>query len=218
MAEERNRELQMLRSLNNNDQSFVTFCNRTLRLAELFWIDYNGQYVRYARIPPGKATLMNTYVTHPWIAKDAFVGLPFLLNRSRVFFPVACDGRESRDRVNITIPVYPLRARSMEVVHHTFSSTDIAKSDLPAALKQEVLKLPARKIPYTDYPSINALHFEEVLNEEEVELNEEDENSADEDSGNDGEGYEMWNEENNGNLNEANENLRNDGAEEADEN
>ncbi|KAL3853148.1 hypothetical protein ACJMK2_016714 [Sinanodonta woodiana] len=208
MAEERNREVQILRSLNNNDQSFVTFCNRTLRLAELFWVDYSGQYVRYARIPPGKATLMNTYVTHPWIAKDAFVGLPFLLNRSRIFFPVAWDGRESRDRVNITIPVYPLRARSMEVVHQRFSSTDIAKSDLPAALKHEVLQLHARKISYTDYQSINALHFEEVLNEEEVDLNEEDENSSDEDSGNDGEDE---------NLNDPNENIRNDGAEEANE-
>ena len=75
---------------NDNDfASYTNFFNRSDRSVDLFWIDYNGKLVRYGRIPPYRGTAMNTYVTHPWIVRDAHTGYPLLLNGKGVYHPSA---------------------------------------------------------------------------------------------------------------------------------
>ena len=60
--------------------------------------------MRYGNIPPFKGTLMNTYVTHPWIVRDAYTGYPLLLNGKSVFHPTADTIEERRALIWIHIP------------------------------------------------------------------------------------------------------------------
>ena len=92
------------RSRNNDVPSYVTFFNRSDRTVNLFWINYEGKLVRYGRIPPFKGTSMNTYVTHPWIVRDANTGYPLLLNGKSVFHPTADTHEGSRMMIWIHIP------------------------------------------------------------------------------------------------------------------
>lgn len=60
-------------------------------------------------MPPRTYTNMNTYVTHPWVARDRNTGYPLLLNGEIVFFPQSeRNGKEftdtNRDIIDIFIP------------------------------------------------------------------------------------------------------------------
>lgn len=93
-----------LRSLNNDVPSYVSFFNRSYRAVNLFWINYEGKLLRYARLPPLKGTAMNTYVTHPWIVRDAHTGYPLLMNGKPVFHPPTDTHEEARALIWIHIP------------------------------------------------------------------------------------------------------------------
>jgi hypothetical protein len=56
-------------SQNSNTGLPVTFDNETDQLVELFWLNFQGIEVSYGTIAPGASLGMNTYATHPWIAK-----------------------------------------------------------------------------------------------------------------------------------------------------
>lgn len=42
------------------------------RTASLFWIDFNGNPVLYATIPPGGSHTQQTYRGHIWISENSF--------------------------------------------------------------------------------------------------------------------------------------------------
>jgi hypothetical protein len=56
-------------SQNSNTALPVTFDNETDQNVELFWLDFQGFERSYGTIAPGASLVMNTYATHPWIAK-----------------------------------------------------------------------------------------------------------------------------------------------------
>lgn len=58
-----------LKSLNSSTPLPVSFDNETDQLIELFWLDFAGHERSYGTIAPGASLFMNTYATHPWIAK-----------------------------------------------------------------------------------------------------------------------------------------------------
>ena len=98
-----------LRSTSNDISTFVKFVNRTDRTVYLFWFGYDGKIVNYGTLGPRRINQMDTYVTHPWIAKDSVTAFTLLMNGQTVFFP-----REhvngipfepvNRDVINIHIP------------------------------------------------------------------------------------------------------------------
>ncbi|KAH3894195.1 hypothetical protein DPMN_018352 [Dreissena polymorpha] len=104
-----NRFTQPFKSLNNDIRAFVSFVNTTNRNVCLLWLDYKGKRVRYGDIPPGRGLLMNTYVTHPWIAYDVVTSYPLLFNGEMAFFPQEqrdnqVFSEDNRELVSIHIP------------------------------------------------------------------------------------------------------------------
>ena len=89
--------------------SLVTFISRTRRRIAVYWIDYNGERVRYAVLNYSEQLQITTYVTHPWIFRDADTGDVLVTSRGDdVFFPVAWNGDNQHD-VIIGIPGQCLR-------------------------------------------------------------------------------------------------------------
>lgn len=92
------------RSKNCDLKSLVVFNNRTERRAALYWINYEGELVRYKVLDNGKAMVMDTFETHPWLARDAVTGDILTLNQSKIYYPRAWQGEEERTLVQIDIP------------------------------------------------------------------------------------------------------------------
>lgn len=53
------------------DEKYVAkFLNSKDIDLDMYWIDYKGEEVLYGSISPGETWAQNTYVTHPWVARD----------------------------------------------------------------------------------------------------------------------------------------------------
>ena len=102
-----------LRSLRHDVSTYVTFANSTDRTVYLFWFGYDGKVVNYGKIKPRHKLRMNTFVTHPWKAKDSVTSFTLLMNGKTIFYPrehdegIPFDDR-NRDLVTIHIPGKPL--------------------------------------------------------------------------------------------------------------
>ncbi len=51
----------------SQEETYVTFINRTKNSVELYWVDANRQQQRYTTIPVGKQHRQHTYVGHVWL-------------------------------------------------------------------------------------------------------------------------------------------------------
>ncbi|XP_015590007.1 von Hippel-Lindau tumor suppressor homolog [Cephus cinctus] len=150
--------LPALRSLNNIQISFIRFINTTKRNVGVYWIDYQGQAIRYKVLSYRDHLDVNTFVTHPWIFVDEETRDRFKVNCSEVFFPEAwttkyqgmrrqdLPSRIDRTYVYITLPLYTLRDLSMRAIkkhlrydHHAFLL------DIPRSLQYELASMPPRK-------------------------------------------------------------------------
>jgi von Hippel-Lindau disease tumor supressor len=98
-----NEDEQTLRSIRDDSFALVTFESKTLRNIDVFWMDYNGDRVKYTTIGPNVTFFIQTYETHPWIFRDEESGAVLLADGRDVFFPQPYDGRE-QPHVNIHIP------------------------------------------------------------------------------------------------------------------
>ena len=59
------------RSLESKRFAHVTFVCRTRRKVDIFWLNFNGQKIKYATLTTGKKISFNTFHTHPWVFRDA---------------------------------------------------------------------------------------------------------------------------------------------------
>ncbi|XP_045176795.2 uncharacterized protein LOC123537222 [Mercenaria mercenaria] len=204
-----------LKSLNNDTPTFVQFVNSSDRMVYLFWLDYTGKLVRYGCIPPHRVMEMNTYVTHPWVARDTATWYPLLLNGEQIFFPQIERGEQlfhdqNRERVDIHIPVFPLFRRCLEVVYLYFQKETIAWTNIPKNIKEVLLKMstPTEFNDYKHFDSViyGRLHGNDGVNydnndddEEDVEDDDVDSDEEDDEEENDDDSDDL--EENNGNHN-----------------
>jgi hypothetical protein len=77
----------------------------------MYWVNYSGKLVRYGHIEPGHVMPMNTYVTHPWIARDSAANY-LMVDQVPVFHPAVSgpdqadddDGGSHVHTVNIDLP------------------------------------------------------------------------------------------------------------------
>jgi len=81
-------ESEFPRSLKYEETVYVVFNNSSEREVHLFWINYAGMLTSYGILSPRKRKRMNTYETHPWVARDVQSGLPLLLNGDIVYYPL----------------------------------------------------------------------------------------------------------------------------------
>lgn len=154
------------RSLNNNIPTYIQFVNCTGRMVYLFWLDYNGKLVRYGHIPPRRGMSMNTFVTHPWIARDAATWYPLLLNGKQILYPEAERGEHifhdlDRDRIDIHIPVYPLFRRCLEVVYMYFQRETIAWSNIPKNIKDILFNM-SPPTEFNDYALFDRVIYDNL--------------------------------------------------------
>ena len=54
------------RSTNSNTSVNLTFRNSTDQKLTAFWLNFEGQRVRYADISPGRSWSVDTFAGHPW--------------------------------------------------------------------------------------------------------------------------------------------------------
>ncbi|XP_076450102.1 von Hippel-Lindau disease tumor suppressor-like [Babylonia areolata] len=112
-----------LRSFKSKRRVLITFVNKSERIAELYWVDFNGKLVMYCKeLQPGKEHKLITYVTHPWIARDSVTGQWLSVGGKQWYVtPMPQDSHDIDDEpgaelidvgsveVTIQIPVYRLQ-------------------------------------------------------------------------------------------------------------
>lgn len=155
---ENHQEQPILRSINNDQRSFVKFINRTQRNVVLYWIDYQGQAISYGMLSPGDCLDINTFVTHPWIFVDNETTDRFMVNEKDVFFPEPWLRRNElperceRTDVYITLPVYTLREMSLKAIKRCLKHDRHAfQLDIPRSLQYELAAMLPRTVDYDNY-------------------------------------------------------------------
>ncbi len=57
-------------SVNSNTPATFTISNQTSVTLTLFWLNFQGQRVKYFDLAPGRTQSQGTFVTHPWVVAD----------------------------------------------------------------------------------------------------------------------------------------------------
>ncbi|OWF36284.1 von Hippel-Lindau disease tumor suppressor-like [Mizuhopecten yessoensis] len=132
-----------LRSGRSSVTSFVRFVNRTHRFVDTVWLNYEGARVKYKTLQPGQFVDVNTFVGHPWIFRDSDTGDHMVVQLREVFEMTTgwtpTDGVPPwRKVINITIPVFTLKDRSLQVIRSFVNRDRINELDLPQTLKEEI--------------------------------------------------------------------------------
>ncbi|PSN51074.1 hypothetical protein C0J52_01538 [Blattella germanica] len=130
-------------------KSFVRFYNNTNRKVDVIWINYQGHHIKYRSLPPGSFSDVNTYATHPWLFIDSETQDRLVVKSQEVYRPEPwylqftstrdVPTRFERTNVYITIPMYSLRQRSLQVVRNSLlHPEDAFKLELPTSLQKEL--------------------------------------------------------------------------------
>eukprot|EP00457_Paulinella_chromatophora_P001545 gb/GEZN01001547.1/.p1 GENE.gb/GEZN01001547.1/~~gb/GEZN01001547.1/.p1 ORF type:complete len:842 (+),score=172.04 gb/GEZN01001547.1/:176-2527(+) len=76
-----------VKSMNTGVSTTVGFHNTSDVTVDVFWINYEGDEVFYNTLRPGGKYQQQTYLQHPWVARDKASGDFVLLNGTRLLFP-----------------------------------------------------------------------------------------------------------------------------------
>lgn len=137
------RQQRPLRSIESRIHSYVRFINRTQRSVDVFWLNYAGERQKYTTLNPGDTYKLNTYVTHPFIFRDAETSAKLIINSDEVYFPKPWrEGQNILGQVvpwyvpeYIIIPLYTLRERAVQVVRSCLKDPKESYSlDIPQSL------------------------------------------------------------------------------------
>ncbi|XP_014232454.1 von Hippel-Lindau tumor suppressor homolog [Trichogramma pretiosum] len=152
------RPLPALRSIHNHHSSFVRFVNRSSFSVSIYWIDYQGELVRYRTLPSRDHIDINTFVTHPWIFVNEQTQDRLLGAGQRIYYPEAWwvryqgrDHSELPNRINrtvvpITMPLLSLRGWALRTIKLQLERDEHAYSlDLPRILQEELYNQAPRK-------------------------------------------------------------------------
>uniref|UniRef100_A0A8C8W559 von Hippel-Lindau disease tumour suppressor beta domain-containing protein n=1 Tax=Peromyscus maniculatus bairdii TaxID=230844 RepID=A0A8C8W559_PERMB len=102
-------ELRSVR-VNPRDLSRVVVWNRSPRVAQPLWLDFQGEPQPFQTLLPGASLRINSYRGHPWLFRDARTNDRLLVNQTELFVPsLSVDGRPAF--ANITLPCLPSTKR-----------------------------------------------------------------------------------------------------------
>ena len=59
-----------VRSTPSRETRKVEFLNARSSTTAVYWVDFDGKETHYVDLPPGMSTLMSTFATHSWVARD----------------------------------------------------------------------------------------------------------------------------------------------------
>lgn len=111
-----------LAAQNSLEQTYVFFLNNTQRQVNLYWMDFNGCQDLFTTLKPGAGIKANTFVTHPWIFRDAITGERMHVKHQDIFWPQLYRVRDPqnvgqwipcRKLIGIHQPVQSLRAKCL---------------------------------------------------------------------------------------------------------
>ncbi|XP_059966206.1 von Hippel-Lindau disease tumor suppressor isoform X1 [Mesoplodon densirostris] len=127
----------MLRSVNTREPSQVIFCNRSPRVVLPVWLNFDGEPQPYPTLPPGTGRRIHSYRGHLWLFRDAGTSDGLLVNQTELFVPsLNVDGQPIF--ANITLPVYTLKERCLQVVRSLVKPEDYRRLDIARSLYEDL--------------------------------------------------------------------------------
>ncbi|XP_029772944.1 von Hippel-Lindau disease tumor suppressor isoform X1 [Suricata suricatta] len=146
----------VLRSVNSREPSQVIFCNRSPRVVLPVWLNFDGEPQPYPTLPPGTGRRIHSYRGHLWLFRDAGTYDGLLVNQTELFVPsLNVDGQPIF--ANITLPVYTLKERCLQVVRSLVKPENYRRLDIVRSLYEDLEDHPnVRK----DLERLTQEHFE----------------------------------------------------------
>lgn len=127
----------VLRSVNTREPSQVIFCNRSPRVVLPVWLNFDGEPQPYPTLPPGTGRRIHSYRGHLWLFRDAGTSDGLLVNQTELFVPsLNVDGQPIF--ANITLPVYTLKERCLQVVRSLVKPEDYRRLDIARSLYEDL--------------------------------------------------------------------------------
>jgi von Hippel-Lindau disease tumor supressor len=151
----------VLRSEHSRHESFVRFINKSNRTVDVIWLNFEGLHVKYKTLQPGVFFDVNTFATHPWVFLDSETQDRLVVKSKEVFLPEPwyvqyrhlrreeLPPTPARTSVYITIPLYTLRERTLQIVRDNLLQPDDAfKLELPNSLQRELAAMVKKTVKF----------------------------------------------------------------------
>ncbi|XP_072308829.1 von Hippel-Lindau disease tumor suppressor [Eucyclogobius newberryi] len=135
-------ELPLVRSLNTRVPVSAVFCNCTARAVQPLWVNFNGEPRPYPVLQPGTGREMGTFVGHPWLFRDSETDDPMKVNSKALFLPTP-EANGNPTIAKITLPVYTLKDRALQVIRRLVGQEDFRRLDIAHCLHEELEDKPS---------------------------------------------------------------------------